>query len=185
MFLCPTHMHTHVYSTCPHRHHITCVHIHSHTSTHSGEEESVHGLLKLFQLCKFSEEPHNAVNSQFLGDTLFRVFQSDIIAVPASSNGRKDCASRKSTEKCTEAWTAPCQDAAAIFKPVVHRPRACLMQTFSHLMATKQPVNITRERNIFLCYPYYQPSTAKHPVGYILALCRILGLCNGEDLSDQ
>lgn len=132
MVLCSTHMPTHIYNVCPHRHmHAThaCVHVHSYTSTHSGEEGSVHGLLKLFQLCKFSKKPHNAASFQFLGDSLFRVFQSDIITVPALNNGKKDCASRKSTEKMHKGMDH--QDAAAIFKPVVLRPMACLTQPFS------------------------------------------------------
>lgn len=121
--LCPTGMHTHIHSTCPHRHmHAThtCVHMHSHTSTHSGKEGSVHSLLNLFQPFKFSQEPHSAVNSHLRGDGPFRTFQSDIVAVTALNNGRKECASRNSREKCPKAWTAACQDAAAIFKPVVH-----------------------------------------------------------------
>lgn len=113
---------THIRSTCPHRHkHAThtCVHMHSHTSTHSGEEGSVHSLLKSFQTFKFSQEPHSAVSSHLHGDSPFRTFQSDIV-VTALNNGRKDRASRNSREKCAKAWTAACQDATAVFKPVVH-----------------------------------------------------------------
>lgn len=151
--LCPTCMHTHIHSTCPQRHmHAThaCVHMHSHIHTQQ-RGRSVHGLLKLFQPCKFSQEPHSAVNSHFHGDSPFRIFQSDIVAVTALNNGRKDCASRNCKQK--QAQTAACQGAATIFKPMVHtQTQGLLYADFLHLMVKEHPVKITRERDIFLCY---------------------------------
>lgn len=145
--------HTQYMSTEAHAcHTCMCTHAFTHIHTQWGGR-SVHGLLKLFQPCKFSQEPHSAVNSHFHGDSPFRIFQSDIVAVTALNNGRKDCASRNSREKCTKAQTAACQGAATIFKPMVHtQTQGLLYADFLHLMVKEHPVKITRERDIFLCY---------------------------------
>lgn len=125
-----------IHSTCPHRHkHAThtCVHMHSHTSTHSGEEGSVHSLLKLFQPFKFSQEPHSAVNSHFRGDSRpFRTFQSDIVAVTAWTMAGKIV----QVETLGENAQRHRLQAVRMLQPFSSlwstcRPRACLMQTFS------------------------------------------------------
>lgn len=97
--------------------------LHTHTQWERGVSP---WSVEVISSCEFSQEP--PIPSIF--NSLEIVFLSDVIAVPALSNGRKDCASEKSTEKCTKAWTAAYQDTAAIFNPVVHRPRTCLTETF-------------------------------------------------------
>lgn len=133
--LCPTWAHTpyivhvHTGTSMPHIH----VYTHSHTSTHSGEEGSVHSLLKLFQPFKFSQEPHSAVNSHFRGDSRpFRTFQSDLVAVTAWTMAGKIV----QVETLGENAQRHRLQAVRMLQPFSSlwstcRPRACLMQTFS------------------------------------------------------